>query len=160
MSAVRPYPLLRSLTWPSPPFAGSPSPPSFPPRRSPRMALSPPTNGARARPNSRHGRGAQARHVAGTVDRRRLWRADDRIRLADLPPLRRVQPRGLSRTEEGLHRHRQGPIHLPRILAQSARCRGLRAGALRRRRQGVRGDRAIVQHSRTSGRSSTSRSSR
>ena len=36
----------------------------------------------------------------------------------------------LPATEEGLHRHRQGALHLPRILAQHARRRGLRAGPL------------------------------
>ena len=46
--------------------------------------------------------------------------------------------------EEGLHRHRQGAFHLPRILAQHPRRRRLRAGALPRRRQDLRRGRAAV----------------
>ncbi len=38
----------------------------------------------------------------------------------------------LSGTEEALHRHRQGALHLPRIPARSAGRRRLHAGALRR----------------------------
>ena len=71
-------------------------------------------------------------------------RAGDRIWLADLPALRRLQQGDVPAAQDGLHRHRQGALHLPRILPQYARCRRLRAGALPRRRQGVRRRRIAV----------------
>ena len=107
-SRVSPF---RSLLWPSPRFASLPSSLCFPSRPSPRMA-SCRWRRARARSNAGHGDGPQAWHAARTDNRRRVRCAGRRIWLADLPPLRHLQPRDLSRAEEGLHRHRQGPIHL------------------------------------------------
>ena len=60
-----------------------------------------------------------------------------RICLDDLPALRAFPGDDVPGTEEALHRHRQGPLHLPRIPARYAGERRVHAGALRRR-EGLR----------------------
>ncbi len=69
---------------------------------------------------------------------------DHRICLDDLPALRPVPRDHLSGAQEALHRHRQGPLHLPRIPARSAGGRRLHAGALRRQGQILPDDRDAV----------------
>ena len=87
----------RSLSLPSPRFAGLPSPPSFS-----AAALAASARSPRRRPSpthGRHGRGAEARPAAGAVARRRQGRAGRRIWLGHLPALRRLRPRGLAGAE-------------------------------------------------------------
>jgi hypothetical protein len=78
---------------------------------------------------------------------RQLYRSNNQpasyAALTQFPPepSREVVPE----LKKGLHRHRQGPIHLSRMLAQHARRGSLRARALRGGRQGVRRHRAFVQ---------------
>ena len=67
-----------------------------------------------------------------------------RICLDDLPALRPFPRDGLPGIQEGLHRHRQGALHLPRIPARSAGRRRLHAGALRRQGQVLPDDRHAV----------------
>ena len=88
----------------------------------------------------------EAGAAAGAQPPARGRRSGGRIWLRHLPALRRVRPQRVAEVQGGLCRHRQGALHLPRVLAQSARRRRLHAGALRRRRQGDGDDRTAVRH--------------
>ena len=55
-----------------------------------------------------------------------------RIRLDDLPALRRFHRERVSEDQVGIHRHRQDPLRVPRIPARHQGGRRLDAGALHR----------------------------
>ena len=141
--ALRVASIVRSFPWPSLPFVASPASPSSAPLSPPR-APSPPPLAPQPDATVDMAKILQPGPAAGTGDGRRQRRAGRRIRLAHLPALRRLQQGDLPSAEEGVHRHRQGAFHLPRIRAQHPRRRRLRARPLPRRRQDLRRRRTAV----------------